>query len=165
MLLANGYNLDDYTDEIINAFIEEAKQLIGAEFLAEKEITDYKRDFNNNVYVTKFYPVNTTENINITINQEPATVEHSTPGGIIYLDKNYHGTLICTYTTGLNETELLNEIAPIILILIEANAGKNLASISEGDVNISYDNTAQQNIYNLIENIKNKYSARAELII
>lgn len=164
--ILNGQGIDPtkYTDEQLQGLILQAKTLINREWATDKTYTDYNRKYNGDIITTDYYPLKTIETI--TINDEEVTPDYYTDDGIIYLPKQYNGTLKCDYTVGLTDDDYINCILPMTTnLILDQQTDKNIASINEGDVSISYNNTTTANTNDaLIENIRNKYAAKIRMI-
>ena len=157
----------EYTDSQLDMFIMEAKILIDAPFVNNSQYEDYIPDFSNDVYCTNEYPL-ITGSVEISINDKPVNPVHITEDGIIYLDHVYDGTLKCNYVTGLSDADITTDLLPVVACLIEEKAGMNIASVSEGEVSISYNNGTgytSNTLDALIQQVRDKYSgARVRLI-
>lgn len=162
-LIALNNITKEYSDEELDLFISEAKLLINAEVMEDTVYTDFKPNFKGRTYVTNNYPLKTTENISITIDDKEITPTHINKNGIIYFDGEKRGELKCEYVVGLNEEAVEKYSIPIILYLIKETNGGNITSVGEGDVHINYSTITDENIVNLIDELKNRYSARIRL--
>ena len=158
MLTAYQLN-NDYSDETLESFILESKLLVGEGFMFDSVEEDYVPDFYDDVYMTDMYPV---KDVTIYLGDEQVTPKRVGSEGIIYLPKRVHGDLTVHYTVGLPDDDVTTYLLPICLQLIKQKEGQNLASISEGDVSISYDtgNSSQA----LVNQLKNKYTGRVVFI-
>lgn len=165
MLINHGV-ITEYTDAQLDNFILEAKLLIDTPFVNNSQIEEYKTDWTGDVYYTNEYPL-IKSSVTVIINNTVIIPEHVTSDGIIYLDKTYTGDLKCTYTIGLSNEDITNYLLPIVVCLIEDKEGLNIASVGEGDINISYNNATgytSKTLDTLIQNLRDKYSARVRLI-
>jgi len=157
----------EYTDNQLDMFILEAKLLIDAPFINNNQYEEYIPDFNDDIYCTNEYPL-ITDSVELSVDNQVVTPEHITADGLIYLDHVYQGTLRCNYVTGLNEDEINTDLLPVVACLIEEKEGMNIASVSEGDINISYNTSngyTSNTLDTLIQQIRDKYSgARVRLI-
>ena len=170
LLQANDiHEYDDAQDSVLEAFISEAKMLINEPFCNDTTYNDYVEGFTGKKYVTDYYPLKA-DCLEVTFNDIDISehIKKITEEGIIYFDKQFnHGTLDVTYVVGLSSEDIENYIIPITLYLIRDKTGRNVSSITEGDVSISYNNstggTAMQ-IDTLINNLKDKYCARLCLL-
>jgi hypothetical protein len=86
--------------------------------------------------------------------------------GVVYFPEKQCGRLLVQYTVGLGTEDMEKYILPITVHLIMEKEGKNISSISEGDISISYDtnNTLNAQVTTLIQELKNKYSGRVCLL-
>lgn len=164
MLINHGIT-KEYTQAELDNYILEAKVLVDTPFMNDNVMEDYIKEWAGDVYCTKEYPLRN-NTIELTINNTVITPVHVTYDGIIYLDKTYHGDLKCRYTVGLNNDDINSYVVPIVVCLIENIEGSNIASVNEGDVSISYDNSTSttRTLDNLVNNLRNKYGARVRLI-
>lgn len=169
ILTAEGINTDKYTEEIINTYYNEALNLIDAPYTKNEVYTDYRHVNYISMYSTDFYPVLTEAPVNITLDNKTIIPRKITHDGRIYFYERLNGVLEVEYTVGLNETDINNYIAPLIIAMIKDREGlKEVSSINEGDISVSYntgtaaaDNTS---INGIIEKIKNKYKGRVRII-
>lgn len=159
ILEANG--ITDYTDTQLEAFIDKARVLANIPGLTPHTEHDVVKDFTGDVYVTSFYPI-LDDAISLTINGEaviPKLVEYDK--GIIFLNNTINGLLQCTYTTGIPEEEFNVDLLPIVVQLVTDSSGKNISSITEGDVTVSYKTSSsgsdETSIDALIRNFRAKY--------
>lgn len=165
ILIAHGIDSEEYSDEVLNNFILEAKLLVNEPFMFDTQFEDYEPDFCDDTYMTENYPV-VTDSVTITVGDETITPDKVTSEGIIYLPRTIDGKFTITYTVGLGEDDINEFLLPITLYIIEEKQGKNIASIQEGDVNISYDTANGYNtqMFNLVNALKNKYAGRVVFI-
>lgn len=154
-------NNTECTEEQITAFIEKAKALINLPILTPQRYTDYQKEFEGDEYITKHYPL-IEYTLTIKVNDNiitPDYVDYNT--GIIYLDRTYNGTLTAIYTVGISEDEVEADLIPIVVTLIQQDTGQNLASITEGDVSISYktsnNGVDETSLDSLISKFRSKY--------
>lgn len=162
-LTAQG--ITDITDTQIQNYIDNAKALIGSSLIEQREYTDYVRNFNGEVYTTDFYPV--LDILEFTIDDKPVTLSHISMNGVLYLPCPYMGTLCCTYVVGLPVDEVEDDLLPLVVCMIRDNTGKNISSISEGDVSVSYNNTTgmeSASLDTLVARLRDKYGAMVRLI-
>ena len=166
LLIAHGIDATGYTDSMLESFIFEAKVLVDAPFMFDTVHEDYNPQFRGDVFMTDNYPVIDDEVLRVTIDDLVVTPEHITHEGIIYLDKTYQGKLKCTYNVGLSDDDIQSYLLPICTNMIQIKEGLNPASISEGDVSISYDsnNSYGTQVSQLVQALKNKYSGRVAFI-
>lgn len=163
LLTLHGIDTSKYTEAMLSSLVLEAKTLIDAEYVYDSQQEDYVPDFQGQMYMTEKYPLKTVTGITIDgVEVVPRKIKHS---GIIYFDTYISGTLEVEYIVGLNEDDYTDTILPICLYIAKDNEGKNVASITEGDVTISYDRGSNQTVINsLIEGIRRKYGARVRFI-
>ncbi len=165
ILEANGIT---YTTTQIQAFYNEALKLVNIPLLTPTSETDYQHEFQGDTYLTKFCPL-LNGTVNLTIDNKKVTpVYVETNSGIIHLPREYSGTLRCTYTCGVPSEEVLADLTPIILSLILTGEGKSVASISEGDVSVSYNGGLGSgdttSLDALVKNVRNKYDCMVRVI-
>lgn len=164
LLELNNINTEQYTTKIINLLISHAKQLcqVNREFTA----TDYENTFNNEIYITQDYPIKDPAAVEVKLNNKKITPHKITSEGVIYFKNIQNGELEVTYNVGLPDEDIQEYIIPIVVELAKNMEGKNLASISEGGVSLSYDNTGntQTSLDQLITTLKNKYQHRVVFI-
>ena len=165
-LITIGVDETTITDDVINAWTKQAEMLAGVS-LEPKTSEEYTANFRGKVYLTDFYPLLSVENLELWIDGELVTPKHvQASTGIIYLEKEYKGILECNYTYGFDETSISQLFIPLVLALMKDADGGNLASISEGDVSISYDRNGNTSttIDSLILNIQSKFGVRARFL-
>lgn len=160
ILEANG--ITEYTDEQLNAFIDKAKVLVNIPNLTPHEEYDIVRDFEGDVYVTSYYPIIDDESLTLLIDDKPITPQLvNYEKGIIFLHNDYEGILTCSYKAGIAEEEINKDLLPIVAQLVQEGAGRNVSSITEGDVTVSYNitNTGvdETSLDALIRNFRAKY--------
>lgn len=165
LLEAHGlpHTTDEISDTTLESLILEAKLLVNEPYMFDNITEDYEPDFSGETYMTEDYPVHP-ETVSLCIDDEAVAPERVTKDGIIYLDHVHHGKLECTYTVGLDDADVENYLLPIVVYLVKDREGKNVSSIQEGDINISYDTTSNAQISMLIERLTNKYSGRVVFI-
>lgn len=165
MLIAHGIEASSYTDGMLDSFILEAKLLVNEPFMFDTVHEDYDPDFSGDVFMTSDYPV-LPEGLTVTVGGEVINPTHISSEGLIYFEKAYKGVLNCTYTVGLTSDDIQSYLLPMVVSMVQEKEGMNVASINEGDVSISYDNTTGLNtqVTQLIQSLKNKYSGRAVFI-
>lgn len=168
LIEAEGISTEDITDETLQTYIDKAINLADIPG-GSKE--DYVRRFKGDTYVTDFYPLlplsDDGDIVTLTIDDEQVTPDHvCVDEGIIYLDKPMRGKLTCNYNYGLSDEDVTKYILPIACSLFKDNKGDNVASITEGDISISYDNTSStsDSTDSLIAELRNKYNARVKFI-
>lgn len=165
-MLQNHGVTTQFTDEQLDLFIMEAKLLIDAPYVNNSQFEEYIKEFNGDIYCTNEYPI-IEESVEIIINNQAIIPDHITNDGIIYLPETYDGTLKCNYMVGLNQEDIQYYLLPIVACIIEEKEGLNISSVNEGDVSITYNNGTgytSQTLDALIQNLKDKYSARVRLI-
>ena len=158
-----------YTEEQIQAFVKEAKNLVQSPLLTPQTFTDYQREYTGDTILTKYYPI-MEDTLSVTINDisiVPVFVE--VLSGIIHLDHTHNGVLKVEYTAGLSEEEVLSDITPLVTALILDNEGYNLSSITEGDVSVTYagkigSNGGSTSIDSLVTSLQSKYDCLVRLI-
>lgn len=154
-----------YTDQQLAQLVSEAKSLVNSPITGTSQETDYVPDFTGNTYLTDYYPV-IRGSVTLLVNGENVTPRRVTPDGRIYLPNGMIGELECTYTTGLDTTTLNSYLVPIVVGMITGNENQNLASISEGDVSISYrsEGSTSADLDQLVANLRGLYGARVRLL-
>ena len=153
------------TDEQIETYISNAKALVGSSLLEQHQYTDYVQKFNGEVYTTDFYPV--LDIVEFTIDDKPVTLSHISSNGVLYLPYPYMGTLSCTYLVGLPQDEVEDDLLPLVVYMVRDNLGKNVSSVSEGDVSVSYNTgtmTEAASLDGLVGRLRDKYAAMVRLI-
>lgn len=162
LLTAHGVTTQ-YTTSQIEAFIHEAKLLCDLD--DDESYEDYKPSFNSDVYVTQQYPLQSVTSI--TLNGVEVTPEKVTNEGVIYFNSTKQGKLIVQYTVGMSTTDIQNLLVPLVVALIENKEGRNLSSVTEGDVSVSYNNSSgvsSVTIDSLVSEIRDKYTSRVMLL-
>ena len=159
----NGIDTSKYTDSMLDALILQAKGLINAPYTTDSQHNDFVKKYDGTQYMTESYPLK--EVTKIRINHEPVTPLKVRSSGIIYFDKTLHGVLEVDYIVGLTEIDYKDYLLPICAHLANDVEGNNMASISEGDVSVSYD-TGSSNamIDSLVSNLRSKYGARVRFL-
>ena len=160
ILEANG--ITQYTDEQLESFIDKAKVLVNIPNLTPHSEYDIVRDFEGDVYVTSYYPIIDDNSLVLEIDEKlitPKLVNYEK--GIIFLTGNYEGILTCRYITGIAEEEINKDLLPIVVQLVQEGAGRNVSSITEGDVTVQYNITTtgvdETSLDALIRNFRAKY--------
>lgn len=166
----NVYGVDDsqYTDEQLEVFITQAKELVGSEYVEKVEHEDYVEDICCKRYMTNYYPV-VVDSVVVLVDGVEVTPHKITEDGIIYFDEIVEGEFSCTYNQGISEGEVSSAIVTLSMYLIRDKTGQGtLSSIQEGDLKVTYatDNilSAGNRISQLVNNIRNKYKARVRLL-
>ena len=158
------------SDEQITATISQAQHLVGMEYFLPTSRNEYVPDFDDNVYITDFYPI-IEDSLVLRVNDvivTPRKINYDE--GIIYLDTNHIGTLEADYQYGYDEDELNSSLIPLVVELFKHNNNYNLGSITEGDVSVSYATNANttgtgvNTIDTLVNNIREMYDARVKLL-
>lgn len=165
LLEAHGlpHTPEEISDNALESLILEAKLLVNEPYMFDNVTEDYEPDFDGETYMTEDYPIHP-ESVSLSIDDAAIAPERITKEGIIYLDNIYHGKLSCTYTVGLDGADVENYLLPIVVYMVKDKEGKNVSSIQEGDINISYDTTSNAQISMLIERLTNKYNGRVVFI-
>lgn len=160
--LLEAQGITEYSDEQLEAFIDKTKVLVNVQNITPHEEYDISRDFEGDVYVTSYYPLIESEPITLTIDEKPiipTLINYEK--GILFLSTEYEGVLTCKYTTGILEEELNKDLLPIVSQLVQEGAGRNVSSITEGDVTVSYNTTNtgvdETSLDALIRNFRAKY--------
>lgn len=164
--LLTAHNITNYTTEQLEIYIKQAMMLAEINNIAPIE-KEYKRNFHGDMFLTSYYPITNTDSMVIRCNDEDITPELVLGmEGIIYFEKTYKGKLYVEYEHGILEEDITNLLVPLAFNLFVDNAGGNRASITEGDITISYrtDGTALQSNDELISRLKGKYEARVKFI-
>ena len=154
---------EEISDEELEAWILEAKLLINEPYMFTNITEDYDPEFGDEIYMTEDYPI-IPDTVSLSIDDTAIAPERVTNDGIIYLEKPMHGKLSCTYTVGLCDADVENYLLPIVVYMVKDNEGRNVSSIQEGDLNVSYDATSNMQISNLIDRLVNKYNGRVVFI-
>lgn len=144
------------------------KQRLEAELgipLTPKTKTQIEINFQDNVILTDFYPINSITELKIGNRTVTSYTLHEEEG-TIYLEENYNGKLYLKYTYCLPEAEYFP-----ILDLMEAEEqdtsfSKNASSINENNVTVSYDtsNNRANLIQSMITDLKNRYNCTVRMI-
>ena len=167
MLISHGITTE-YSNDELDSFILEAKLLLDAPFVYDTLHEDYVDDFEGNKYMLRYYPFKESNEFSVSLNDEDITshVKKIMKSGLLFFDKSFHGSLNVTYSVGLDVDDINTYIVPIVLYIIRDKEGKNISSINEGDISISYDNTSNSSLTTdaLIKRLKNKYGTRLRLI-
>lgn len=154
-----------FSDEVLESYILEAKLLVNIPALNEELHEDYVKKFNGDTYVVDYYPL--LEIVELTVNGVSVAPERISSDGIIYFNGNKTGTLYCQYKVGLSSEEINVDLLPLVVALIENKEGANVSSITEGDVSVSYNNSngvSATTIDSLVEAIREKYTAKVVLL-
>lgn len=166
-LKVNGLNSDDYTEEDLTVMLNNAVSVIGSQYvegtLEHEKITLSEEDS----ITTLCYPV-VVESVVLTLDNQDVSdkVDYITNEGIITFKKPLSGELRVEYLNCADGDVLEQYIVLVALHLLKAGAGKNLASITEGDVSISY-NTAgadAASLDRLVSDLHGMYGARVQLL-
>jgi len=163
------YNIDDteYTDEQLSLLISQAGTLIGDEYTQGATHEDYTRKWEGTTYMTDFYPIDV-DSVCVVVDDEEVQPHKITEEGLIYFENHIQGEFVCTYTQAINTATLDKAIMGLVMYMIRDMNDRNLKSINEGDISITYntdsDMSTHSQISNLIQNIRNKYKARVRLI-
>lgn len=162
MLILNGIT-ETFTDAELQAFIDQAIELVDLQILKPREEQDYITDFEGDVYVTSFYPIIPEEPFELKINNRSVTPEKIRyDNGIIYLKTEYAGKVTCKYTVGISEEEIQTGLLPICLQLVKDARGHSVASVTEGDVTVHYKTGGMGDITSLdalIQQFRTRYDA------
>lgn len=167
-LKVNGLNSDDYTEEDLTVMLNNAVSVIGSQYvdgtLEREKITLSEEDS----ITTLCYPV-VVDSVILTLENDPDImdkVDYITSEGIITFKKPLSGELRVEYLNCADADIIEQYIVLVALHLLKAGAGKNLASINEGDVSISY-NTAgadAASLDRLVSDLHGMYGARVQLL-
>lgn len=158
------------SEEQITATISQAQHLVGMEYFTPTNRNEYIPDFDDEVYVTDFYPIKS-ESLQVKVNDKiitPRKINYDE--GIIYLNGNNTGTLEADYQYGYSDDALDAHLIPLVVELFKSNGNYNLSSVSEGDVSVSYASNTNTNgtgvntIDALVNNIREMYDARVKLL-
>lgn len=164
--LLKAHNITNYTTDQLETYIKQAMMLAEINSIAPTE-KEYKRHYHDEVFLTSYYPITNPEQMVIQINGEDITPDFVLDTeGIIYFDKMYTGTLYVEYEHGILEEDITNLLVPLAFNLFVDSNGGNLASITEGDISVSYktDGTVLQSNDDLISRLRGKYEARVKFI-
>lgn len=164
--LLTAHNITNYTTDQLETYIKQAMMLAEINSIAPTE-KEYKRHYHDEVFLTSYYPITNPEQMVIQINGEDITPDFVLDTeGIIYFDKMYTGTLYVEYEHGILEEDITNLLVPLAFNLFVDSNGGNLASITEGDISVSYktDGTSLQSNDDLISRLRGKYEARVKFI-
>lgn len=164
--LLKAHNITNYTTDQLETYVKQAMMLAEINSIAPTE-KEYKRHYHDEVFLTSYYPITNPEQMVIQINGEDITPDFVLDTeGIIYFDKMYTGTLYVEYEHGILEEDITNLLVPLAFNLFVDSNGGNLASITEGDISVSYkaDGTSLQSNDDLISRLRGKYEARVKFI-
>jgi hypothetical protein len=164
MLLAHDITTD-YSEDTLSSFIDEAKLLVGEDFVVSRPVEEFFPQFHDDSVLLSDYPV-VVDSVEVTCDDVTVTPTHVTVEGVVYFPEKQCGRLLVQYTVGLGTEDMEKYILPITVHLIMEKEGKNISSISEGDISVSYDtnNTLNAQVTTLIQELKNKYSGRVCLL-
>lgn len=167
--LLRNHNIpcDEYTDEQLGAYIDEAKLLLNTPYSFDTTFTDYHDHFHGRVYLTDYYPLLSTSDVVVKVDDIVVTPRRITNDGRVFLEKCVDGSLECTYTVGLSDDDIINTILPVTMYIIQASNGTgDISSVNEGDLSVSYDTSNGYNaeVNKLVQQLKNKYRARVRII-
>lgn len=164
------YGIDDtqYTDAQLQIFIDNAKSVIGEDYVNSTEHEDYVEKISCRKYMTNYYPV-VVDSVVVIVDGEQVTAKKITTDGIIYFDEQVNGEFTCTYLQGIDTTLVDEAIVNISLYMIQEQSGNGaISSINEGDISVSYDTnsiaTSSNRISQMLNDIRGKYKARVRLI-
>ena len=129
--------------------------------------TQIERDFDSDSIIVDYYPIQSIRNIMIDKNCiciNECMIDKS--AGIIFLPKNYTGTLKIQYMYCIPETEY--EAIIDLMVEYENTPGwdKRASSITEGGVTVSIDTSVGKGalIQSMIDDLKLRYNSTARLI-
>lgn len=162
LLTANGITTT-YTDQELDAFLLEAKLLIGEDWVFPHQYKDYVHKWDGDTYVLDYYPVLTGETVTVKVNDvtREDIIDKVTSEGIVYFKHSINGSLEITYTVGLPDEDVVEYLLPITVAVVEDILGRNVASVTEGDVSVSYSSTSTKSqTESLIGALREKYCAR-----
>ncbi len=163
LLEANGIDSAKYDNNTLQTLISQAKTLINIPELENKTHDEYNDTFNGKMYVTRYSPINI-NGVVVLHGDTQINPRKISTAGVIYFETYVHGELEVIYTTGIPDTELDDCLNLIVLYMIQENESKAnggiVNSISEGDVSISYNNSAYgDRINSYISDLKNRYAS------
>lgn len=155
----------EYTTKEVENYITEAILLIDSPLTTDTTFEEYHRCYSGETYVTAHYPLKSIETI--TFNDEEITPDRVDEDGIIYFDKCRRGKFLVRYIVGITEEDTKKYLIPLVVALIENKEGKNISSITEGDVSVSYNNAtgvSALTVDSLLASLKEKYCSRVVLL-
>lgn len=168
-LQAVGVDDSQYTDEQLQAIIENARSVLG-DCVEERTHEDYVRHFSNDVYTTNYYPI-LTDDVEVTCDDKAVQVDKITKEGVIYFTNNERGSLRVVYVQAIDTSIVDNTVSQLVVYMIQQKNGINdagLSSINEGDISISYDTNSSLRsdalVQKLIDDLRNSYKARVRLL-
>lgn len=138
----------EVTREKYDALLKVAKAELESRVSIPIEPTSFTQtmhDFRGDKIIVDLFPVQEIHQLKINNNQlqEEDDYQINYDEGIIYLKHPYHGFLRIEYTAGLSVNDYQKYITPLLLLILQDKLGggwdNNTASISEGEVSISYD--------------------------
>ena len=150
--------------------IQQSVTLIGEDYVTGTCETEYDYNFNGDMYMTMSYPVVTSEVlVKLDDVEVPAgDILHVTSEGVIRFKRDLQGLLEVRYRNGVNDSTMTDFLLLATLHLIRGGSSGtgNISSITEGDVNVSYDNTTNSNnsLNGVITTVHGLYGARVRMI-
>lgn len=168
LLVANGIDDTQYTDEELTIFIDTAKTVIGLEYTESIAHEDYVEKIQCRKYMTNYYPI-APDSVCVLVDGEEVTAKKITKEGIIYFYEIIDGEFSCTYLQAI-DTDLIDYATRLLsLYTIQEKEGTGaVSSIAEGDISISYDtNSSASNsnrVARIVDSIRSKYKARVRLL-
>lgn len=170
LLQANGLDDTTLTDEQLCQLIQQSVTLIGEDYVTGSTEVEYDYDFNGDMYMTMSYPIIADE-VTVKLDGLDIPVEdilHITSEGVIRFRRELEGLLEVHYRNGLPGSTMTEYLLLATLHLIRGgvNGTGNISSITEGDVNVSYDNTtnSSNSLNGVITAIHGLYGARVRMI-
>lgn len=163
--ILTAHGITNYTETTVNTFITEAKLLVNTPHLNDAIFEEYKQNFTGDSLVTMHYPIKRI--CELKINGKTITPERVDEDGIIYLEHSHTGKLEIRYIVGLTDEDMNNLMIPLVVALIENREGRNVSSVTEGDVSVSYNNSSGMNsltIDSLVNELRERYGSRVVLL-
>ena len=168
-LQAVGVEDSQYTDEQLQAIIENARSVLG-DCVEERTHEDYLRHFSNDVYTTNYYPINV-DDVEVTCDDKAVQVDKITKEGVIYFTNTERGSLRVVYVQAIDTSIVDNVVSQLVVYMIQQKQAGNIegiSSINEGDISISYDTNSTLRsdalVQKLIDDLRNSYKARVRLL-
>ena len=170
LLQSNGIDDTSYDDSQLCQLIQQSVTLIGEDYVTGSCETEYDYTFNGDMYMTMSYPV-VTDEVQVKLDDVDVPSEdilHITSEGVIRFKRDLEGLLEVRYRNGVNDSTMTDFLLLATLHLVKGGASGtgNISSITEGDVNVSYDNTTNSNnsLNGVITTVHGLYGARVRMI-
>lgn len=165
----------EVTPEKYNALLKVAKAELESRVSIPIEPTSFtqtQHDYHGNKIVVDMFPIQSIHQlkINNTRLYEDNDYQINYDDGIIYLKQPHYGFLRLEYIAGLSVNDYQKYITPLLLLILQDKLNvawdKNAASISEGDISISYDTSLGivATIQKGIDDLNNRFAAYLRMI-